>query len=62
MVALQVAQLAADINNRLAWLNLIIWIALPVQFGTLGPMQRRQLRLLRRSVQLNSELVAPGTA
>ena len=61
MVALSVWKLANDILATSAWLNLVIWIPLTGLYAAMVPMQRRQLRLLRRSVQLNSERAASDT-
>ena len=52
MVALSVWELANDILVASAWLNLVIWIPLTGLCAGMGRLQRRQLRLLRRSVQL----------
>ena len=61
MVTLSVWELANDTLVASAWLNLVIWIPLTGLYAAMVPMQRRQLRLLRRSVQLNSERAASDT-
>lgn len=58
MVVLNAARLAADPHDSSAWLLLGLWVPLTVLYAGMGRLQRRQLRLLRRWVQLNSERAA----
>ena len=56
MVASSASRIVADSHDSSAWLLLGIWVPLTALYAGMGRLQRRQFRLLRRSVRLNRHL------